>query len=463
MKGAPERVIELCTTMRVEGRDEPLDTEAALAAAERMAEAGLRVLALAIREGAPQVDDDRPPEPRELTLVGLQGMLDPPRPGVADAIAGCRDAGMRVIMITGDHGVTARAIARDIGILDQGSGEHGFDDAVVLTGRELERMSDEELRDRVPQVDVFARAAPEHKHRIVKALQAHDNITAITGDGVNDGPALKAADIGVAMGRDGTDVAREASDMVLTDDDFVSIYAAVEEGRVVFDNVRKVTYFLLSTGVAAIGLLLTSLGAGLTLPLLPAQLLWLNVVTNGLQDVALAFEPGEKGVLDRPPRRPEEPVVSGLLWERTALTGIVMAAGALWLYLWAAGQDFTLEQQRAVALTTLVLAMAFHVYNARSERRSFFALSPLRNPFLLAATAGALAIHALALQWEPTQFVLRVEPVDGGTWLRMVAVAALVVLVSELHKLLRRPRPSAHREAAGEERAVGAAVTGRAE
>ncbi len=434
VKGAPERVVDFCTRMRRGDTDIDLDQAEVLAAAEAMAHAGLRVLAVAARPDAPAARDGRLPEPSDLVLVGLQGMLDPARQGVPEAIAGCREAGMRVVMITGDHAVTARAIAHDIGITSS-HGEVG--DGSVLTGRDMESIDDATLRDKVRHVDVFARVAPEHKHRIVKALQHHGDITAVTGDGVNDGPALKAADIGVAMGQSGTDVAREASDMVLTDDNFVSIYAAVEEGRVVFENVRKVTYFLLSTGVAAIAVLLYSLGAGLTLPLLPAQLLWLNVVTNGLQDVALAFEPGERHVLDRPPRRREEPIVSRLLWERTAFTGLTMAVGALWLYHWAIDQGFTLDQQRTVALTTLVLAMAFHVYNARSERRSFFALNPLRNPFLLAATAGALTIHALALQWEPTQFVLRVAPVDAGAWLRMVTVAASVVVVSELHKLVR--------------------------
>ena len=435
VKGAPERVVGFCTRMRRDGDDVELEESQVLAAAETMAHAGLRVLAVAVRQGAPPAPDRRLPEPSDLVLVGLQGMLDPAREGVPEAIAGCREAGMRVVMITGDHAVTARAIAHDIGITSR-HGEVG--DGAVLTGRDMETIDDATLRDKVRHVDVFARVAPEHKHRIVKALQYHGDITAVTGDGVNDGPALKAADIGVAMGQSGTDVAREASDMVLTDDNFVSIYAAVEEGRVVFENVRKVTYFLLSTGVAAIAVLLYSLGAGLTLPLLPAQLLWLNVVTNGLQDVALAFEPGERHVLDRPPRRREDPVVSRLLWERTAFTGLTMAVGALWLYQWAIEEGLTLDQRRAVALTTLVLAMAFHVYNARSERRSFFALNPLRNPFLLAATAGALIIHALALQWAPTQFVLRVAPLEAGVWLRMAAVAALVVGVSEVHKLVRR-------------------------
>jgi calcium-translocating P-type ATPase len=440
LKGAPERVLELSTSML--GPDGPtdLDHDQVLAAAEALAAEGLRVLAMAYRPLDGPVEGDEAPTPEDLVLVGLQGMLDPPREGVPEAIRGCHEAGIRVVMITGDHPQTARVIAHRIGMVDD-------PDTPVLTGTDVENMPDDELRNRVLEVDVYARVSPDHKYRIVQALRSHGEVVGVTGDGVNDGPALRAAEIGIAMGRSGTDVAREASDMVLADDNFVSIYHAVEEGRVVFENVRKVTFFLISTGVAAIVVILYSLAARLPLPLLPAQLLWLNVVTNGLQDVALAFEPGERGVLDRPPRRRDEPVVSALLWERTVFTGLTMAIGSLVMFTWALGLDKTIEQARTVALTTMVIFMAFHVYNARSERRSIFALSPLRNPFLLAATLGALTIHALALYWGPTQFVLRVEPVDAQTWLRMVAIASVVVLVSEIHKLLRKER---YGEAAGE-------------
>jgi calcium-translocating P-type ATPase len=432
VKGAPERILDLSTAMvGTNGTPVDLDRELVLASAHAMAAQGLRVLAMAYRDPDQPHPEGDVPEPADLVFAGLQGMLDPPRSGVREAIAGCNAAGIRVLMITGDHAATARAIAADLGLVEDA-------DAPALTGQEIEVMADDELAEQVLNVQVYARVSPDHKYRIVKALRSHGEVVAVTGDGVNDAPALRAAEIGIAMGRSGTDVAREASDMVLADDNFVSIYHAVKEGRVVFDNVRKVTYFLVSTGVAAIAALLYSLIAGIPLPFLPAQLLWLNVVTNGLQDVALAFEPGEKGVLDRRPRRRNEPVVSPLLWERTVFTGLTMAIGSMVLFAWALDAGNTLEQARTVALTTMVLFMAFHVYNARSERRSLFTMNPLGNPFLLVATLGALTIHALALQWGPTQFVLRFEPLDGQTWLRMVAVASVVVLVSELHKLLRR-------------------------
>ncbi len=432
LKGAPERVVELSESIRVGGEVGPLDAEAVMEAAETMADQGLRVLAMAERRlelPAGDVDRNDPPEPGGLVFTGMIGLQDPPRAGVKEAIERVTAAGIRVVMITGDHAVTARAIAAELGI--------GGDDIASLTGAEIEEMDDERLGGHVLDVDVFARVAPEHKLRVMKAFNAHGRVVAVTGDGVNDGPALKAADIGIAMGRAGTDVAREASDMVLTDDAFVSIANAVEEGRVVFDNVRKVTYFLLSTGAAAIVAIMTSIAAGLPLPYVPAALLWLNVVTNGLQDVALAFEPGEPDVLDRPPRRRDEAIVSQVLWERTALTGVAMAAGSLWLFAWAIGAGLTPGQQRGAALTTLVVAMAAHVYNARSEHRSIVTTNVRGNRFLLVSTLVALGIHLGASYWGPTQALLRIEPVTGQGWWRIAVVAVAVVAVSEAHKAIR--------------------------
>ena len=431
LKGAPERVVELAASMLDAGGEAvPLDTDAVLDAAAHMARRGLRVLATAqVRLDGP-VDPDDPPQPRDLVLTGLVGMQDPPREGVRDAIARCRSAGVRVIMITGDHPATARAIAADLGIA---AGE----DANVVTGDAVERANDTTLAGMVLHTPVFARVAPEHKLRIVLALQQHGHVVAVTGDGVNDAPALKAANIGVAMGRDGTDVAREASDMVLTDDDFVAIVSAVEEGRVVFDNVRKVTYFLLSTGAASIAAILWAIASGLPLPYTPAALLWLNVVTNGLQDIALAFEPGEPDVLDRPPREEREGIVSRALWERTVLTGVTMAAGSLWLFTWAIAEGLSEDAQRGAALTTFVVAMALHAFNARSERRSIIATDPRTNPLLLGAVIGALVIHVGALHWGPTQTLLRIAPVGLDAWGRMLVVGLAVVAVSEVHKLVR--------------------------
>ncbi|MFN8533079.1 MAG: HAD-IC family P-type ATPase [Dehalococcoidia bacterium] len=433
VKGAPERVLAMCDRQQRDEGSELLDAGAVQAQAQALARRGLRVLAFASRTLPGPLPAAEPfPRLAGLTFLGLAGMLDPPRPGVADAVAGCRAAGMRVIMITGDHAVTARAIGESLGLCEPG--------ATVVGGAEISTMSDDELAEAVRSVAVYARVAPDDKLRIVRTLREQGEVVAVTGDGVNDAPALKAADIGIAMGRGGTDVAREAASMILTDDNFVSIYAAVEEGRVTFDNIRKVTFFLISTGAATIVALLVSLTLHWPIPLLPVQLIWLNVVTNGLQDVALAFEPGERDVLQRRPRRRTEGLLSGRLWRRTLLTGLVMGIGTLALFRWELDQGAGLERARTVALTTMVLFQTFQIGNARSELESAFHRSPFSNPFLLLAAAVAVAVHAGALLFGPTRFLLGVEPLDWAAWLRMTLVALSVVVVVEVQKLVQRRR-----------------------
>jgi calcium-translocating P-type ATPase len=433
VKGAPERLLAMSSYLLTDAGPVALDPATVQQAAQALASRGLRVLGMAYRVlPFPPARALQLPEPDDLVFLGLQGMLDPPRAGVREAIAGCQEAGIRVVMITGDHAATARAIGRELGI----AGE----DAPVMTGAELAAIDDDALRERVGAVPIYARVAPEQKLRIVQALRARGEVVAVTGDGVNDAPALKAADIGIAMGRSGTDVAREAADMVLADDNFVSIYAAVEEGRVTFDNLRKVTFFLISTGAAMIVTILAALLLRWPLPMLPAQLLWLNLVTNGLQDVALAFEPGEPGVRTRPPRPRHEGIISGLLWERTVLSGIVMAIGTLALFWWELQLTGSLAKAQTVALTTMVLFQVFQAGNARSDYQSVFVRSPLLNPFLFVATAAALTVHVAALYLPFTQFVLRVEPIEPAAWVRMVLVALTIIVVVEGHKLVRRER-----------------------
>ena len=431
VKGAPERLLAMSDKMLTNSGPLPMERESVLEASQELASEGLRVLGMAYRV-LPRLPapSEEPPAPERLIFLGLQGSMDPPRPGVREAIAGCQESGIRVIMITGDHAVTALAVGREIGIVRG--------DAAVLSGVDLMRMDDGELRRRVTHTSIYARVAPEHKLRIVQALQSHGEVVAVTGDGVNDAPALKAAAIGIAMGKSGTDVAREASDMVLADDNFVSIYAAVEEGRVSFDNLRKVTFFLISTGAAALAAIPAALFFGWPLPFLPAQLLWLNLVTNGLQDVALAFERGEPGVLRRRPRSPREGIISRLLWERTFVAGLVMALGTLYLFWWELQSTENLGRAQTVALTTMVIFQMFHVGNCRSESRSILVLNPLSNPFLFLATAAAFAIHVAALYWPWTQFILRVEPIEFAAWVRIVLIASSILVAMELHKLLRR-------------------------
>lgn len=447
LKGAPEKVTELCSHMHTGDGIVPLDPEVVLAVADEMAARGLRVLAMAHR-CLDATDPDGPAageEPTGLVLAGLQGMMDPPRAGVREAIDSCRDAGLRVVMITGDHRATAQAIAVRLGIVEAAG------DASVLTGTDLRDLDHDGLRDAATEVSVFARVSPHDKLRIVRALQAEGHTVAVTGDGVNDAPALRAADLGIAMGRDGTDVAREASDMVLSDDNFVSIVAAVEEGRISFANIRKVSFFLISTAVAETFAILMTVWLDWPLLLVPAQILWLNLVTNGVQDIALAFEPGSPGVLKRPPRPRREGILSAMMWERTLVVGAVMAAGALYMFNWQLERGGSLVSAQSVALTTLVVFNVFHVGNARAENRSIFSLSPLGNRFLFWATIGAVSLHVAALYLPATQFVLRVEPIALAEWLRAILVASSILVVVEVHKAIRRRWPlstKAERESA---------------
>ena len=434
VKGAPERVVEMCSAMMEDGGNVPVDRELVHSAAVDLAERGRRVLAFAYRElpnDLPDAGQFR--EPGELVFVGMQGMIDPPRPGVKEAVAACQKAGIRVVMITGDHAITAATIADELGIGPEKRG--------VITGAEMAEMDDAELTRRLQGVSVFARVSPEDKLRIVDLFKQSGEVVAVTGDGVNDAPALKAAQIGVAMGEKGTDVAREASDMVLADDNFVTIVSAVEEGRVTFDNIRKVTFFLVSTGAAEIAAILVAVWLQWPLVFLPAQLLWLNLVTNGIQDIALAFEPAEKNVLLRQPRRRGGGVLDRKMWERVVVAGLVMAAGTLTLFRWELDASGSLSQAQTVALTTMVVYQVFQAGNARSESQSVFRVNPFSNRLLLASTTAALGIHVAALYFPPTQFLLRVEPITPGAWIRIVVVATSILLAMEIHKRLRRARP----------------------
>jgi Ca2+-transporting ATPase len=477
--------------------------------AEHFARQGLRVLGMAYKDApAEQTEITMKDLKTGLTFAGLQGMIDPPRPEAIEAVAGCKDAGIRVVMITGDHSVTALAIARKLGIaaeeeeiedlaarpvetltddqilsllqevvgilaLRSGltehqpasiTGEHvqtmsnveflelvknlfatlvkraGPEGAVrdVLSGKEIETMRDEDLFHLVQKVSVYARVSPQHKLRITQQLLKHGEIVAMTGDGVNDAPALKAAHIGVAMGKTGTDVAKEASDMVIADDNFASIYQAVELGRIVFDNIRKVTFFLIPTGIAAIITILATVMLGLPLPYLPAQLLWINIVTNGLQDVALAFEPGEKDVLDRPPRPPQAGIFSRLLVERTIIVAVLISAGVIYEFVHALNEGVSLEKARTVAVTTTVFFQFFQAFNSRSELQSLFRMNPLGNPFLFFGIIAAFIAHLAAIYVPAMQWVFRMEPIMPLEWLRIALVSITVVIVVEIDKLVRR-------------------------
>lgn len=424
VKGAPEKLLELCRLDESERR-------AFLDRAAAYGVEGMRVLAMAWKEESWRKESLSNQDILDgLRFAGMQAMLDPPRPEAIEAIKGCKRAGARVIMITGDHAVTALAIARELGIADQSSS--------VLTGRELEVMSDDELFQRVEQVSVFARVSPEHKLRITRQLVRRGEIVAMTGDGVNDAPALKAAHIGIAMGMTGTDVAREASDMVLADDNFACIFSAVKEGRIVFDNLRKVIFFLIPTGVAGIFSIGAALALGLPLPFLPAQILWINLVTNGMQDVALAFEPAEKGVLDRPPRPSAEKLFSRLLVQRTLLVGLVITGGVIYAFMQALQAGASLEKARTVAVTTMVFFQFFQAWNSRSETVSVFNLNLLSNPILFYSMIAAFFAQLAMLYAPPLQWVFRTIPLSGSDWVTIITISSTVLVAVELDKWLRR-------------------------
>lgn len=429
-KGAPEKLLEMCSGA---SGGLPLDKEKILRTAEHFAQDGMRVLAMAYKE-VPQEFGELTHETLEgdLTLAGLQGMIDPPRPEAIEAIKGCHEAGIRVAMITGDHAVTAKAIGRMMGI--------GHKDPIVLTGKELETMNDEELFGKVKEVSIFARVSPQHKLRIVQQVMKHGEVVAVTGDGVNDAPALKAAHIGVAMGKTGTDVAREAADMVITDDNFASIFHAVEEGRVVFDNIRKVTLFLIPTGFAAIVSILVAMALDIPIPYVAAQLLWINLVTNGLQDVALAFEPGEKDVLRRKPRSLREGIMSRLMYERSVLVGLIISAGVIFNFISALEEGVSLERARTIAVTTMVLFQFFQAWNSRSELRSVFTLNPLSNPFLFYSMVAAFLAQIAVVYVPALQWVFRTESLSLEEWWRILGVALSVVIAVEIDKAIRRKR-----------------------
>ncbi|MEW6571889.1 MAG: HAD-IC family P-type ATPase [Nitrospirota bacterium] len=433
VKGAPEKILDMCVK---DMGGEELDKKEIHHTASEFAKEGLRVLAFAYREAPDELEElaCKEVECRDaesgLVFAGLQGMMDPPRPEAIQAIEGCKRAGIRVVMITGDHAVTAGVIAKKLGISDE-----NFE---VLTGREMEEMNDAVLFDKVKSVSVYARVSPRHKLRITERLKEHGQIVAVTGDGVNDASALKAAHIGIAMGRSGTDVAKEASDMVLADDNFASIFAAVEEGRVVYDNIKKVTLFLISCGLGELIAIMATILMSLPIPYIPAQILWLNLVTNGLQDVALAFEPAEKGVLQRPPRNPKEGILNALMVQRTLLMGIVLAAGTVFMFVLHLNAGVPLERARTIALTTMVFFQFYQAFNCRSETQSVFRMKPLSNPVLFFSLVAAFFAQLAVIYAPPLQWVFRTEPLTANEWLGIGLVTVTVIIAVEIDKIIRR-------------------------
>ncbi len=418
-KGAPENVLRLCTHHYRNDRLLPLSDAGRAIILEQislLAGRALRVLAFAYRE-LPADFEDYTEENMEQRLVfaGLAGMIDPPRPAAVQAVQTCRHAGIKAVMITGDHELTARATARELGLLVKGGR--------VLSGADLDRMSDRELQEAVNQVGVYARVSPRHKLSIVRALKQAGHVVAMTGDGVNDAPAVKEADIGIAMGINGTDVTKEASAMVLTDDNFSSIVAAVEEGRGIYDNIRKFIRYLLSCNVGEVLALFLAMLAGLPLPLLPIQLLWMNLVTDGLPAIALGIDPADRDIMYRPPRVPQESIFAhGLAW-RIVATGVAVGIGTLLAFYigLAAG---SVDLARTIAFNTLVFFQLFYVFACRSEFHTILELGLFTNPYLVLAVAVS-AMLQLAANYVPfLNPVFHTVPLGIEHWALVLSISA---------------------------------------
>jgi potassium/sodium efflux P-type ATPase len=432
VKGALERLLPMCTHIATPGNDMELDREMLEKQINTLASSGYRVLALASGEVAMDRDEVFTEQALNgLTLIGLVGIIDPLRAEAKAAVAACRDAGIEVAMVTGDHPVTAFATARELGLVETPD--------QVVTGPELLQAIDSGTIDRLTgQARVFARVGPHQKLHIVQSLQQNGHFVAVSGDGANDAPALRMAQVGVAMGKSGTDVARETADIIITDDNFASIVAGVEEGRVAYSNVRKVIFLLISTGAAELVLFTLALLSGLPLPLVAVQLLWLNLVTNGIQDVALAFEPAEGDELRCPPRSPQEHIFNRLMIERVLLSALVIGTVAFIVFQWLVARGFTLDEARNGTLLLMVLFENVHVFNCRSETRSLFRHNPLRNPLLLIGTVVAQLVHIGAMYTPWLSDVLRVQPVSPQTWLELLGFALTVLVVMEIHKAVHR-------------------------
>jgi Ca2+-transporting ATPase len=449
VKGSVDVILPLCVKMS--GADGPraltdADREAILAEADRMSRRALRVLALCrrVRKGAVSLEltipgsapissmmsPDAQEVERELTFLGLVGMMDPPRAGVKDAVATCKKAGIRAVMITGDHRLTATAIAQEIGLWDEG------DEAI--TGAELAETSDEDLSARIMKLRVFARTTAEQKLRIVRAFKARGHVVAMTGDGVNDAPALREAHIGVAMGQGGTDVARQAADLVLADDNFATIVHAVREGRAIYRNIQKFIFFLLSANMGLLVAVFVVSFFGTWPPLTPLMILWINLVTNGLPALALGVDPPDEHLMREAPRNPDEGLLRRRDYFGILYVGVVMGAAAIALYAFEAQDTDALLHTRAMAFSLLALSPLFHAFSCRSPVQSIFQMRPLLSWPLLGAITVSAAIHLVAVLVPSLRPVFRTYAMSANEWMLLLGLAALIVPAVEIAKVVYR-------------------------
>jgi magnesium-transporting ATPase (P-type) len=432
LKGAPEHVLQVCSYQRSDSGDQPLARDYWLKRIEEIAQQGQRVLAIAVKPVSnKKLDLEFSDVASDLVILGMFGFIDPPRQEAIEAVETCGRAGVRVKMITGDHGTTALAVARQLNLVNT-------DD--VFTGQQLELMSEDELRDRVGDVDVYARVNPEHKLRLVRLLQQHGLIVAMTGDGVNDAPALKRADVGTAMGLTGSEAAKEAAKMVLADDNFASITHAVEEGRTIYDNLKKAILFILPTNGGEALIILAAILFGFhQLPLTPVQILWVNMVTAVTLALSLAFEPPEKNVMQRPPRDADEPILSRLLIWRVMFVSVILMTGTIGLFQWEMQKGASIEHARTVAVNTLVMFEIFYLFNSRYISESVFNWRGLTgNRYVLIAIGILLLLQFGFTYLEPMQHLFGTTAIAPMVWFPIVVVASSVLFLVEFEKLLVR-------------------------
>jgi Ca2+-transporting ATPase len=427
-KGSPEAVVSKCNHSF--NTNEDIDRTALLGTAGVMAAEGLRVLAFAYRSW-PELPVTQNPEEleSELVFLGFVGLIDPPRLGVKEAVALCKSAGITPVMITGDHPATAGAIARELGILLD-------NDKGIMTGPELARLDQAEFQSVVEKVRVYARVDPTQKIRIVEALQDKGEIVAMTGDGVNDAPALKVANIGIAMGKGGTDVAREAAHMVLLDDNFTTIVQSIRQGRRLYDNIRKFIRYAVTTNSAEILTILLAPLLGLPIPLLPIHILWINLVTDGLPSLALTSEPAERGVMRRPPRPPQESIFAHGMWQHIVWVGLLMTSLTLLIQSWAYHSDSTHWQ--TMVFTVLTLAQLANVLAIRSEKESLFSIGPFSNRSMTVAIIITVILQMATIYIPALNPIFKTEPLDMAELAICVGAAGIVLIAVEIEKWLVR-------------------------
>jgi Ca2+-transporting ATPase len=437
VKGAPDLLLELCDDILKDGQAQPLTEDnrlEILAENQYMGRQALRVLAVAYRplEEMPQVPTSDSVE-RNSVFLGLLGMIDPARQEVKAAVQVAKGAGLKTVMVTGDYKDTAVAIAKELGLMSPGGR--------VITGAELEQMSEADLAAVVDHVDAYARVSPQHKVKIVDAFKAHGHVVAMTGDGVNDAPALKRADIGVAMGITGTDVSKETADMVLTDDNYTSIVSAIEEGRIIYSNIRKFVYYLISCNIGEILIIFLSMLAGLPIPLRPIQLLWLNLVTDGAPALALGLEKGDPGIMRRPPRPTDEPVINNEMLIGVAVQAVVMTAAVLAAFLFGLWRfPNQLEAAQTVAFATLIVSELLRAFTARSEHYSLRRIGLLSNRWMLYAVGSSLALLLLVIYIPFLQQVFGTVPLSWREWLVMAPFMVVASVAAEVTKFFLRRR-----------------------